>query len=123
MHDAHTPGPWLYDPQPERLFVVTVARDSGHGWGDKYIAQIEDGLEDEEGRDEGRYPDEAEAEANGRLIAAAPSMLEALKCIADNGRSAKDADGKTHWAISAQERRNALDAISEATGKSPGAAK
>ena len=73
----HTPGPWDFDgigPSGEALFIV--APDQSGRWNDIYIAEI--AVTDEEGR---IAPTQAERDANARLIASAPEMLEALKTL------------------------------------------
>lgn len=75
----HTPGPWEYEKEHRDCFSHT----SGH-----YTAPVEfttifmdDGNElDGENRAEVHGPNQ---EANARLIAAAPDMLEALKLAKD----------------------------------------
>lgn len=61
---AHTPGPWLVNP---------------------FVARVDNGLDSP--ICELLWPtslrSEDETEANGRLIAAAPELLEALKAICD----------------------------------------
>lgn len=59
-HGKHTPGPWVIDP----CWDILGNTDDGNGM----VCQI---TTDAVPR--------AEAEANARLIAAAPDMLEALK--------------------------------------------
>jgi hypothetical protein len=63
----HTPGPWQQDWQ----FIVAPDPDGVHP--DIYIAEIAE--EDSDGRIASRE----QQEANGRLIVAAPAMLEALR--------------------------------------------
>lgn len=74
MSTKHTPGPWeinLHGPPPknvDRFDVGPLGRVDG-------VAQVK------------LYADMAreEAEANARLIAAAPTMYEALEAICDSG--------------------------------------
>lgn len=74
MGHKHTPGPWKYETYRRRALIR-----SGNGWvsrgtGDGYdIARIAAG--------EHAVSSVAEEEANARLIAAAPEMLEALQAI------------------------------------------
>jgi hypothetical protein len=63
---AHTPGPWAND----RPFIVASDPDGAHP--DIYIAEIV------ESDDEGRLASPVQREANGHLIAAAPTMFDAL---------------------------------------------
>ena len=65
---SHTEGPWHDTGWPHPFIVKQVeARTSINGEGGEGIALILD------------RGDNAEAEANARLIAAAPEMIEALK--------------------------------------------
>jgi len=62
----HTPGPWKVEPQLDGEIPI-----SGHSWGSYLeIADIHLG---------GFEQVDSEAEANARLIAAAPELLEAIK--------------------------------------------
>jgi len=63
----HTPGPWQQDWQ----YIVAPDPDGVHP--DIYIAEIAE--EDSDGR----VASPEQQEANGRLIVAAPAMLEALR--------------------------------------------
>lgn len=76
----HTPGPWRYQAYPDLFIVygsdhVQVVKTSWH-------SSIREA-----------YPLKPEAEANARLIAAAPDMLAALERIAsgESDNAAKDA--------------------------------
>ena len=90
MNAAHTPGPWKVDPNfwgdietaKGELQICTVDADGdvGHNFA---------------------CPEIAEAEANARLIAASPDLLEALERLVDrvtdlgaNGFSQEVANGK-----------------------------
>lgn len=64
---AHTPGPWVLDP----CWDILGNTDDGNGM----VCQI---TTDAVPR--------AEAEANARLIAAAPCLLEALNLVAWSGK-------------------------------------
>lgn len=65
----HTPGPWQHDDQ----FIVAPDLEGTHV--DIYIAEI--ATDDETGR----IASAAQQQANGRLIAAAPSLLEAAELV------------------------------------------
>ena len=64
-HSKHTPGPWVVDP----CWDILGNTDDGNGM----VCQI---TTDAVPR--------AEAEANARLIAAAPDLLEALRAIIED---------------------------------------
>jgi hypothetical protein len=63
----HTPGPWDYDMD----YIVAPDPDGRHP--DIYIAEIA------HSDDEGRIASPQQQDANRRLIAAAPDLLEALQ--------------------------------------------
>lgn len=69
----HTPGPWRLSDESPRIIKKDfrgIGRDSGC-----LIASTM-------GRDDsGFYASNKEADANARLIAAAPDLLEALECM------------------------------------------
>lgn len=65
-HTRHTPGPWDYDMD------YIVAPDPVGRHPDIYIAEIA------HSDDEGRIASPEQQDANRRLIAAAPELLEAL---------------------------------------------
>lgn len=69
---AHTPGPWIVD-EDDPLCVGTPK-----SW---YPKQVYDVVTVLEGGDEYTAKANRKAEANARLIAAAPDLLEALKAI------------------------------------------
>ena len=59
----HTPGPWVVDPAVRQGFTVYAPKEG-------FIVGTQD--------EEGRYG-AIESEANARLIAAAPELLDALE--------------------------------------------
>lgn len=81
----HTPGPWVLDEYKEGLYFdvrrrwdsnVTPGNSDTYGSGEgAHITGISYG-------GPGAVPTRAQAEANGRLIAAAPDLLAALERIA-----------------------------------------
>lgn len=72
--DRHTPGPWaVEDPMDGELSIVE-ANKLTHEW--KFIATIYL----REGRDPDEFPHHV-SEANARLIAAAPDLLEVLRKV------------------------------------------
>lgn len=74
---AHTPGPWAIDPDPTKSnelngICVTRASDVGKGsW--LPIAEVRGE------RFPPLYDDNSQAQANARLIAAAPELLKTLQ--------------------------------------------
>lgn len=72
MSSKHTPGPWTCEPNPytdQRFEYVCYAEGKGS------VAKIERHTQN---HDDWRARPRAEFEANARLIAAAPDLLEAL---------------------------------------------
>lgn len=67
-----TPGDWKFDPFAQGFIIVERPEDGR----DLYLAEIVD--EDDEGLFE---PDEKKRLANGRLMAAAPELLDALEML------------------------------------------
>ena len=95
MSAKHTPGPWRFytEPQPNGCPIV------GNGRG-LMLAMLAHSV---------NYPDQRdEANANARLIAAAPELLEALIELADCGAEA--------WGEDRPCVRIARAAIAKATG-------
>jgi len=87
-HITHTPGPWVLQKTPSR---IEVKQDALH--------TLNFVLNDE---------------ANARLIAASPELLDALLLIVDTGFHVKDEYGHVHWAISEKQRAIARAAIAKA---------
>lgn len=79
MDSKHTPGPWVVDGPPDNQIVWSDAEHRicflAHSAGMNNQRDL----------------------ANGRLIAASPELVEALKALADAARSACDA--KRHPAL------------------------
>lgn len=75
----HTPGPWYYNGDESRTIVAD--RD-----GDVECPTICDVLDTAEGLE----GSDAEADANGRLIASAPELLECLEEIWEWQRGCQD---------------------------------
>lgn len=65
---GHTPGPWVVHPWGDKDYEINAALDT--------VCNVP-GFDDD-------TVDADRAEANARLIAAAPELLAALKEIADN---------------------------------------
>ena len=116
MSAAHTPGPWAWthisfgssfmEEDAEGLIIYPESAGSGFAalMGEQIIAapHVHHWTDD----DGNEADDRAEAEANCRLIAAAPDLLEALQHLCDvSGRSRNISDA----------RQKAQDAIAKAT--------
>lgn len=102
---SHTKGPWqrdgshLYGPDPQRLLIAQMCY-IGRGY-------------------------QEESEANHRLIAAAPDLLEALKLIwsmFDDGRIVRNIanDGEPDWALKMLNFTRELQTIQKAIAKAEG---
>ena len=101
----HTPGPWDYDID----YIVAPDPDGRHP--DIYIAEIA------HSDDEGRIASPQQQDANRRLIAAAPELLEALDYLL---QQTVDMDLKYGISLSEGEqeaRAKALAAIAKATSQ------
>lgn len=96
----HTPGPWFYQERSDAYTHIV------RGDGNRFITQL---AQDTSG----------EAEANARLIAAAPELLDVVKRIAasritDTGTAPiPDLTAEEAWTL-------ARDAYAKATGESHG---
>ena len=88
----HTPGPWVVDPAVRQGFTVYAPKEG-------FIVGTQD--------EEGRYG-AIESEANARLIAAAPDLLDALLMVLDDP-NALDGRPRTYEYVRA--------AIAKATGE------
>lgn len=110
----YTPGPWQVTPDKTR-----VNNPDDHE--DKQVADCQSGNFHPE--------DQAECEANARLISAAPELLEGLKdlfAMMDEGLIVRntDNDHKSSWALDAliftKRMKKAYDAIAKAEGAGNG---
>ncbi len=118
MKTKHTPGPWrLHEYQEGATLDVVSDGVEWQSWtfavgaGDSVVAEVEAWTIDA-GYPRPRTRDEAEA--NARLIAAAPELLEALNSMDSNGDW-----GGTDWCVPADVWRAARAAIAKATGETP----
>ena len=66
----HTPGPWVRDCWD------ILGNAKGNGGGTGHVCEVSRPNEGDE-----KYWEDGEADANARLIAAAPDMLEALQAV------------------------------------------
>ena len=95
---THTPGPWKVAKYQVGTVVTNYepkeGRTVGYSCGNDFVADLDDGKYH-------KYLDEKEREANARLIAAAPDLLDALKdAVAKLEKDARDtatAFGITEW--------------------------
>ncbi len=97
MKMQHTPGPWVASPAIRSGFTIDAKCDP---W---LIVSTSD--------EEGRYGG-IETEANARLIAAAPDLLEALRTLVSMAESFPSELHKDHPDVI-----EALAAIAKATGE------
>lgn len=108
MGAQHTSGPWcVEDPMDFELTIVEAGKET-HEW--RFIAScsLPDGDDDQDFTS-------GEVQANARLIASAPDLLEALQRIAD----APAWGAPDRWETTPDEvRQLARKAISLATGES-----
>jgi len=106
---GHTPGPWDYDMD------YIVAPDPNGRHPDIYIAEIA------HRDDEDRIPTPEQQDANRRLIAAAPELLEKLTVVAELRRRWRSQDeSETIDSVEYMDGLDALDldaAIAKATGQ------
>lgn len=102
--EKHTPGPWHVDPTaPEAYYQdVNVLRHSGLA----VAVALHNG---------DIAP--AEVEANARLIAAAPALLEALQALYDDYKQLADSGDAGFWRLEdCDVGKQALAALLQATG-------
>ena len=110
MTAAHTPGPWVYAAEygqdiTEPPCITTVARCA------RFVIGLESDYPGGNYRDGEPSGDE---EADARLIAAAPDLLEALQKLIE---ASEDSDGACYGTISTSFVRGiASEAIAKATG-------
>ena len=105
----HTPGPWaVEDPMGFELSIVEANKET-YEW--KFIAHctLPDGEDDDFPRDV--------VEANARLIAAAPALLEACKEALSDCRILRDLTGQTHPGFITAMIDNLRGAIATAEGR------
>jgi len=121
---SHTPGPWTVEPEYDGGRTICELRwwgagplsvNAGKQWITHSGVQAVKSL----------AARNVEAEANARLIAAAPELLEALKGVlagfeANAFCRNTDGDGRTDWAIQFLPHLQALAAATVAIAKAEG---
>lgn len=108
MSAKHTPGPWrIFQTKGKpRFYVIGIGREDGRGITDGNVGL---GVWD---------ADSPEALANGRLIAAAPDLLSALRDLLDAfDICPDDLPGHEYEAIVEDARQRARAAIAKAKGE------
>lgn len=98
----HTPGPWIATASDNGEWGI----DAASGWG---IATVAGSAGDGPGNDE--------SDANARLIAAAPELLEALEHLVDQGEKQRKAavfGGSLHPFDMKGALKKAVDALAKA---------
>ena len=105
MSGKHTPGPWVVgEPHPTNACAY-VRDDKGHEVATLYFCSVGGPI-----GDDGIWPEHPNRDANARLIAAAPDMLEALRSLV------RDNAGVTHEYLHII-REKARAAIAKAEGR------
>ena len=94
---AHTPGPWVIDDDGEVTLITVPGGDSGV---DNDVAEVYGG----------NGNDPQEQQANARLIAAAPDLLEALQAMNVPDYPLADVPANRKWIL-------AQRAIAKAEGR------
>ena len=96
---THTPGPWSYETDDSALNAVVYGKGRKQGQRKQHVAEVWSG--DDRSTEV--------AEANARLIAAAPEMLEAIR----------KALNEITWS-SVEGSNSVVDALSNAIAKAEG---
>ena len=116
MKQAHTNGPWKTERKNCCTHIVSESEKGIHGW-QSHITTLGDHIEyDGEpcGSVCSQDKTQAEINANARLIAAAPEMLEALRGLQSEIRQAVKMDVKNHVSLMIYDAA-ATKAIAKAT--------
>lgn len=118
MSAGHTPGPWAVDADPiedqdyETLIVLPGPNGSYPTW----IARAEHNWKEAGARE--RRISWAEAQANARLIAAAPDLLAAMEGVMNIlGSAESNASGNPEWDYVGPRIAAARAAIAKACGQ------
>lgn len=118
MDGKHTPGPWKLtsDEDGWTIRMGSALADNGH-WQVQHRIELEWGDTYQEEGDNSQYE---EAEANARLLRAAPEMLDALEMIRDfsgRGHFSFCPRGGSITAVCTDPCRSMLAAIARARGE------
>jgi hypothetical protein len=111
MSAAHTPGPWSYRPFEHDDWGIVRGPDG------YVVANAQSNRVSDEEKDDARWHRTDPYEANARLIAAAPELLQALKAlleIVEKTKWGQPWPGRPH-----AECDRARAAIAKATGETP----
>ena len=100
-----TPGPWRYD------YMSAYGRDIYAG--KKWIGQANG----DHGNPESSFPSNSECNANARLIAAAPDLLEALEDMTARFERCCRYNGNADEEMLAESTKDAHAAIAKAKGE------
>jgi hypothetical protein len=87
MSNAHTPGPWAVGERHPTNACAYVRDDKGHEVATLYFCSVGGAI-----GDDGIWPEQPNRDANARLIAAAPTMLAALRGLLEDAKSYGMAD-------------------------------
>ena len=115
--NKHTPGPWI----AHGLAIYT--KDKRPHWitpldpRESLIAEVRDYETSDENSVFDNAPSLSEAEANARLTASAPELLEALEALLE---SAKSANASLNWATGLNDEPASFDQARTAIRKARG---
>jgi len=98
--NKHTPGPWIVSDETRENFVWILDENSDTG-----VCMVHT---DTDSKDE--------SDANARLIAAAPELLEALESMLDYLKRQAKENSRREWALHNAHAEFMRNAIAKATG-------
>lgn len=112
----HTPGPWVATfEHPLNACAKVKLRKWPHNEIATIWAEGEEALADQDAR--GIWPDQPRRNANARLIAAAPDMLEALVMAKNRLEDMLCGDDGQAWKEAEKAMSKIVDTIAKATGE------